>query len=87
MNLYLISSDEDGGYDTFDSAVVRAESEAAARLIHPSGRKTPLIWNPHNDENWSWLSSWIPPEKVVVTHLGTSILDEPGVVCSSFNAG
>lgn len=37
MNLYLISQSQWTGYDTFDSAVVVAESEDAARDMHPRG--------------------------------------------------
>ena len=36
MKLWLISQTENEGYDTYDSAVVAAETENAARLIHPS---------------------------------------------------
>lgn len=35
MKLYLISQDVTNGYDTYDSAVVLAESEDDAKLIHP----------------------------------------------------
>lgn len=38
MNLYLISQTQNQTYDTYDSAVVAAESEQHARAIHPSGR-------------------------------------------------
>jgi len=36
MNLYLISQTQNRNYDTYDSAVVAAESEEHARAIHPS---------------------------------------------------
>ena len=36
MNLYLISQDVNNGYDTYDSAVVAAETEQEARETHPS---------------------------------------------------
>jgi hypothetical protein len=36
MKLWLISQDVNTGYDTYDSAVVAAETEEQARLIHPS---------------------------------------------------
>lgn len=36
MNLYLISQDINVAYDTYDSAVVAAESEQDARTMHPS---------------------------------------------------
>lgn len=37
MNLYLISQTQNQTYDTYDIAVVAAESENHARAIHPSG--------------------------------------------------
>ena len=36
MKLYLISQSMRCDYDTYDSAVVAAESESDARTIHPS---------------------------------------------------
>ena len=36
MNIYLITAKNHGGYDTYDSAVVVAESEDAARVTSPS---------------------------------------------------
>lgn len=36
MNLYLISQGEETGYHAFLTAVVAAESEEAARYIHPA---------------------------------------------------
>ena len=35
MNIYLITAKNHGGYDTYDSAVVVAESEDAARVTSP----------------------------------------------------
>ena len=35
MNLYLISQSVNNEYDTYDSAVVAAESEEDATKIHP----------------------------------------------------
>jgi len=37
MNLYLLSENESKGWDTYDSAIVAAESEEEARKICPSG--------------------------------------------------
>jgi hypothetical protein len=78
MNLYLISQTESREYDTYDSAVVRAESEEAARLISPDG-------------NWSvdYYSAWCKsPDQVTVQLLGVAASDEPaGVVLASYNAG
>lgn len=36
MKLWLIKRDVNGGYDTYDSAVVAAETEQAARETHPA---------------------------------------------------
>ena len=37
MNLYLLTQDVNVGWDTYDSAIVCAESEAEAVKIHPDG--------------------------------------------------
>lgn len=77
--LYLISQDVNRKYDTFDPAVVCAESEGEARLIRPDG------------ETWGgkYLHEWVEsPEDVKVAYLG--IADdsvEIGTVLGSFNAG
>jgi hypothetical protein len=79
MNLYLLTQDKLDGYDTYDSAVVCAKSETAARTIHPSGYE--------GDNVWKW-DSWPTPEDVVVKLIGTAVRgSEAGVICASFNAG
>lgn len=79
MNLYLISQNEDNDYDTYDSAVVAAPSEDAARNTHPNGR----------DEPWEKYDGWCScPELVNVELIGTALEGtKAGVICSSFNAG
>ncbi len=80
MNLYLLTQDEENGYDTYDSVVVAAESEDEARLIHPSGWV--VKWS---DFRGVWCRS---PESVAVEKIGkakTGTLS--GVVLASFNAG
>lgn len=37
MNLYLLTQNENRGYDSYDSAIVAAENEDEARKICPSG--------------------------------------------------
>ncbi|AQG98640.1 hypothetical protein A9R05_07435 [Burkholderia sp. KK1] len=78
MNLYLIAQEQMTGYDTFDSAVVAAESEDDARLIHPYFR----------DDDWD-ITVWCTgPEHVEVKFLGVADPSIPrGVICASFNAG
>jgi hypothetical protein len=92
MNIYTISQSVNRGLDTFDSAVVVAESEDAARLTHPRGNQ---VWS-HGREVWFWRGTreegrrheWCRPDEVKVVHIGTALEgEEPGVVCASFNAG
>lgn len=76
MKIWLISSSV-SGYDTYDSAVVVAETEELARNIHPSGRD--------NWDSYSWENS---PDKVDVEYLGDAVEgSSEGLVCNSFNAG
>jgi hypothetical protein len=78
MNLYRISQSENFDYDTYDSAVVAAETEQEARSIHPGSGK----WG---SEFHTWASS---PEVVKVELIGTADPSiELGVICASFNAG
>ena len=81
MNLYLISQSENGGYDTYDSAVVAAPDEETARQMHPSNGDS-VKWG---DRFGKWAYS---PDGVKVEHIGTAVDGTPqGVICSSFNAG
>ena len=76
MNIYLISQYENTGYNTYDTAVVIAESEETARLIHPSGGE-------------EWIEEcWADPEDVEVELLGEAIEGAHArVVCVSFHTG
>jgi hypothetical protein len=77
MKLWRISQNERTGYDTYDSAVVAAETEEAAKATHPSGT---AIW----EDNWfDWATS---PAGVSVEYLGEGS-GEARVICASFNAG
>jgi hypothetical protein len=77
--LYLISQNVNTGYDTYDSAVVVAESEHEARHTPPG------------DLNWygEWpLGEWAAPGDVTAELIGIAIPGiKPGVICASFNAG
>lgn len=90
MNLYLLEREGDGGYDTFNAAVVVAGSEAEARRCHPSGE---LVWqnalgwiDPDSKSGWVH-DDWIAPEQVQVTFLGPVVPGITGVVCADFHAG
>lgn len=79
MNLYLISQDVNNSYDTYDSAVVAAESEEAARKIRPGEDEL----RP-DARDWTWTK----PENVTVKLIGVADEGiEAGVICASFNAG
>lgn len=80
MNLYYLSQNDETGYDTYDSCVVAAESEEAARLIRPDG-----------GDNWESMfgSSWARyPNLVKVELIGVAVEGiKSGVIIASFNAG
>lgn len=79
MKLWLITQDENKGYDTHDSAVVVAASEEDAKQIDVGG------WDWKETRYTSWASS---PDKVEARCLGDATPGlERGVVLSSFNAG
>lgn len=81
MNLYHISQTENNNYDTFDAAIVAAESEDKARLIRP-GYYLGEEWGARYS---SWCSS---PDLVTVRLIGTAEPGTPaGVILASFNAG
>lgn len=81
MNLYLISQDINDDYDTYDSAVVAAESEDDARTIHPD--RCGNEWSLEYESVWLKYSDI---DKITVELIGTTDR-ERGVVLASFNAG
>ncbi len=83
MNLYRISQEANDGYDSYDSAIVAAESEDEARLISPCGDHHE--WNSDNHYCGSWVRN---PSEVTVELIGTAIDGtKQGVILGSFNAG
>lgn len=96
LNLYRISQTKNNEYDTFDSAVVVAESAAEAKKIHPARGVTwyfennTWVFDGEGEEGESLAAcSWCLPMDVKVEFLG--IPDERfkagAVICASFNAG
>jgi len=69
------------GYDTFDSAIVIADSTKEASNIHPCTGK-PL--NKNNTSNYGWPTSL---DQITVEHIGYSTATHPGVILASYNAG
>lgn len=90
MNIYLISQSVNNDYDTFSEAVVVAESEAAARLIHPNGflhwSDKLCVWADENGKDWRD-NTWATPKDVIVEKLGVSDSNVEGVISASFHAG
>lgn len=92
MKLWLISQSVNNGYDTYDSAVVAAPDEQAARRINPSGE----VWR---DNGWHWQTqdgswerayaggAWTTPDHVTATLIGQGKHKSGTVICASFNAG
>jgi hypothetical protein len=73
MKLWVISQSVNQDYDTYDAAVVAAETEEAARNTSPSEYS-------HD--------SWCAPEHIKVDYIGTAKPGtEAGVILASFNAG
>lgn len=102
MNLWLLTQTTMNGYDTYDSAVVVAETEEAARNTHPSAiANTPgEFGSPYRGREEGWGlefpngrqailggGDWPPPSHVTATFLGPAVDITPRVVCASFNAG
>lgn len=81
LRLYLISQEENRGYDTYDSAVVAAKNEHDAKRIHPSGRTI-------SEDSYGY-GGWVnDPEKVSAKLIGVADSSvSAGVICASFNAG
>ena len=77
MNIYLLTRPENmpPDLDEWTGAVVAAESEDRARMIHPGG----------HEKTWP---GWIPPAKVIVRKIGVAEPDiAAGVLMEDFCAG
>lgn len=85
MKLFLISQSDNTGYDTYDSAVVCAESAEEAQVMYPAWRPRAVLMKARDWKLGTWADS---KEGVTVTYLGEA---EPAVqlgsVCASFRAG
>ena len=95
MNIYLLTQEENTGYDTYDSAIVAAPNAKAAKKINPGGFR---VWNeqghwdfifhdrttrPDSDDTWA-----NKLENINVKLIGKAASDvKKGIVLASFNAG
>lgn len=79
MKLWKISQHSNQGYDTYDSAVVAADDEEAARKTSPGDYR--YSW----DLDPTWCNG---PDLVHVEYLGEAAEGtDAGVIVASFNAG
>jgi len=95
MKLYLITQNVVDGYDTYDSAVVAAESPEDARKIHPSEFVTHVTnekWygtsikgGEYENDSSCWVR-YSDVGQVQTEYLGETDR-ERGIVLASFNAG
>ena len=90
MNIYLLERQDSIGYDQFDGAVVLAESEQRARMIHPmddeSLRPLGSWWDGARDTSDMWIDADSPDLRV--TYIGISPNEHrPKVILASYCAG
>lgn len=85
MKLYLLSQNDNNGYDTYDACVVCAENEEDAKIMQPkyNGFK---IFDPLNIEPYtSWAKS---AESISCVEIGEANENQKrGIILASFNAG
>jgi len=88
MNLYKIWQDVNNHFDTWDSAVVAAESAIEARKINPR-RSAPIDWYKADLSSDGWkYDGWAPLSDIKVKFLGkASKKIKKGIIVRSFNAG
>ena len=94
LYLWKISQSVNDGYDTYDSAVVVAECEEEARMIHPGGdayngpgsgpwwKEEPLV---RSYSSWADTLEQVTAVKLVSIH--TPDYPAGTIVVASFNAG
>lgn len=82
MNIYYLHQNTWNDYDTYDSAVVIAETEEQAKRMHPHGGD---ISQEEANRYKDWPSD---PEEITCKFLGVAEgISESYVVCASYNAG
>lgn len=77
MNIYLITQNENDGWDTYNAAVVVARNEEKAKDICPA------------ETGWGTTMWATCPHKVKATLIGIANKDQQNgkVICVSFKAG
>lgn len=81
MNIYRLLRSGNTDYDEYVGAIVAAESEEDARMIHPDGSINETTVNTSYPD-------WVPPNQVIVKLIGVAANGiERGVIMDSFLAG
>ena len=82
MKLWKISQDKNKGWDTYDSAVVAAETESDAKMMNPGDRED------IKPRPWPYITWVDDPADVQCEYIGEAKDGtQKSVVCASFNAG
>jgi len=82
MKLWLIHQTRNTDWDTYDSAVVSAETEEEAKWIHPNKN---VKWD---GKSYHRCDTWCSVEFVKADYIGEAKEGtDRGVICASFNAG
>lgn len=91
MKLWLISQSTNNGYDTYDSAIVAAETAEDARRLHPDGDVWVVDtgWVDPETRKPAWQSgTWATPGNVKAALVGEAVEGtKAGIILASFNAG
>lgn len=80
MNLYLITQTVCNGYDTYDAAIVAANTKEQAANMHPNGKD---IVASRSSRTWAGTPTDVEVRLIGVAVDGT----KAGVICASFRAG
>lgn len=81
MNIYLLTQEENTGYDAYDSCIVYATSVEEAINIRPDSDK----WEELNEWNDCWATKKENVRCELIGYTDENI--ESGLILSSFNAG
>lgn len=85
MKLWLLSQTKNEQFDTYDKAVVAAETESEARFIHPDEYS---VTPPGDDATDEAYGTWTCAENVNVKFLGEAAPGtSKGVILASYNGG
>lgn len=93
MYIWKISQVVNKGYDTYNSAIVYAETEFEARSTHPNSDWEYCIPSCLDEEDYledrkyAWEAEWAPISDVSAECVGDKWDAEPGVILASYHAG